>query len=123
LIIRPFVQRIILIITILLLLTIAWIALSGGYNQLPRSLTIGQQVQTTVQLACGLLSLLTVVTCVYWKRLRRIIRLAWIISLILAAGLSSIVWGPPMLKVGLIFVIVASLIAFSIIRLLRIADA
>lgn len=121
--IRSVARRIILISTILLLLTVAWLALSGGISQLPRSVTIGQRVETTVQLACALLSLLSAVTCFYWKRLRRAVRVAWMISLTTAAGLSSIVWGPPMPGVGLAIAAFALLVALAIIWLLRIAVA
>jgi hypothetical protein len=121
--IRSAARRIILISTILLLLAVAWVVLSGGLSQLPRSRTIGQQVETTVQLACGLLSLLSAVTCFYWHRLRRVVRAAWIISLTATAGMSSVVWGPPMLTVGLAFAAGALLVALAIIRLLQFGEA
>ncbi len=90
---------------------------------MPRSLTIGQQIQTTVQLTCGLLSLVSAITCFYWKRLRRFVRIAWMFSFTAAAGLSSLVWGPPMLTVALVFAIVVFFMAIGIMRLLRIAGA
>jgi hypothetical protein len=108
---------------ILLLLAMAWVALSGGLNQLPRSRTIGQRVETAVQLACGLLSLLSAVTCFYWHRLRRPIRAAWAISLTTAAGMSSVVWGPPMLTVGLALAVGALLVALTIIWLLQVGGS
>lgn len=121
--IHPVARLIILISAILLLLAVAWLALSGGISQLPRSVTIGQQVETTVQLACALLSFLSAFTCFYWKRLRRAVRVAWIISLTTAAGLSSIVWGPSMPGVGLAIAAFALLVGLAIIWLLRIAVA
>jgi len=116
-------RRIILISTILLLLVLAWVTFAGGLNQIPRSQTIGQVVETVVQIACGVLSLLIAVTCFYWQKLRRPVRFAWLISLILTAGMSSLVWGPPMLTVGLVFAALAFLVALGIIWLLRIGSA
>lgn len=116
------VRRIILISTILLLLVLAWVTFSEGLNQIPLSRTIGQVVETIVQIACGLLSLLIAVTCFYWQKLRRPVRLTWLISLILTAGMSSVVWGPPMLMLGLVFAVLAFLVAQGIIWLLRVGS-
>jgi hypothetical protein len=74
-----------------------------------------------VQLECGLLSLLTVVTCFRWRRWARPVRTAWSLSLTAAAGLSSLVWGPPMPRLGLLFAAVALLVARTIIWVLRTA--
>ncbi len=116
-------RRIILIGTILFLLVVAWASLAGGLGQLPRSQNIVQRVETTVQLACGLLSLLSAVTCFCWTRLRRAIRAAWIISLTTTAGLSSVAWGPPMLATGLAIAAAALLVALAVSWLLRIGGA
>ena len=121
--IRSVARWIILISTILLLLVVSWLTLSGGLSQLPRSVTIGQRVETAIQLACGLLSLLSAVTCFYGKRWRRAVRSAWLVSLTTTAGLSSIVWGPPMPTVGLVITATALLVGLAIIWLLRIAVA
>jgi hypothetical protein len=121
--IRSAVRRIILMGTVLLLLVVAWFSISGGLDQIPRSQTIGQVVETIVQIACGFLSLLIAVTCFYWQRLRRPVRLAWLISLIATAGISSMVWGPPMLIVGVIFAALAFLVARAIIWLLQVGGA
>ncbi len=121
--IRPIVRRFILISTMLLLLVVAYILLKGGFSQLPRSLTIGQKVETTIQIICGILCLLNVVTCFYWQKWRRPIRTAWIISLTLTAGMSSVVWGPPMLTIGAVFAAVAFFVAIGIIKLSKIGGA
>ena len=72
-----------------------------------------------MQLACGLLSVLSVLTSFLWRRPGPSIRAAWAISLATAAGLSSVVWGPPSLIIGLVFAAGALLLALAIIRLLR----
>ncbi|MCX6168107.1 MAG: hypothetical protein NTX65_02120 [Ignavibacteriales bacterium] len=117
------VRRIILISTILLLFVLAWVSLSGGINQIPRSKTIGQKVETVVQIVFGLFSLLITVTCFYWHKLRRSVRLAWLISFVLTAGISSVVWGPPMLTIGLVCTVLAFLVARGIIFLLDVGNA
>lgn len=65
---RPVVRRILLACATLLLITVAWGTLSGGLHQIPQSRTLGQKVETTAQLACRLLSLLSVLTCFRWRR-------------------------------------------------------
>lgn len=116
---RSVVRRIPLACAALLLMVVAWVALSGGLRQLPRSHTLGQRVETAVQLACGLLSLLTALTRFVWRRTGPSLRAAWAIALATAAGLSSVVWGPPSLTVGLAFAAVALLLALAVIRLLE----
>jgi len=116
---RPSVRRVLLACAVLLLIAVAWMTFSGGLHQVPRSRTLGQRVETTVQLACGLLSAASVLTCFWWRRWGRSVRGAWAISLSAAAGVSSLVWGPPDLIVGLVFAAGALLLALAIIRLLR----
>ena len=113
------VQRVLLAVAMLFLIVLAWQSLSGGIEQISRSRTIGQQFETIVQLACGLLSLLTIVTCFRWHRWGRLIRYAWAISLTLTAGISSLVWGPPMIGVALAFSVIAVLLSLGIFRVLR----
>jgi hypothetical protein len=98
----------------------AWVLFSGGLSQLSRSGTIGQITQTSIQITCGVFTLLILFTCFYMKRLRRLIRTIWIITLMITAGMSSLVWGPPMLLVGLVFATAALLVALAIIWLLKV---
>lgn len=93
--------------------------ISGGLAQLSRSNTLGQRVETTVQIACGALSLLSVLTCFRWRRWRSRVLGAWAISLSTAAGISSVVWGPPSFSVGLVFAAGTALFALAVNRLLR----
>ncbi|MBZ5536261.1 MAG: hypothetical protein LAO31_09925 [Acidobacteriia bacterium] len=120
---RPIVRRVLLASATLLLIAMAWMTLSGGLRQLPRSRTLSQRVETTVQLACGLLSALSVLTCFRWRRWGPAVRGAWAISLTAAAGVSSLVWGPPSLIIGLVFAAGALLLAVAIIWLLRLGLA
>lgn len=81
---------------LLALLAIAYLALAGALRQLGRPLTLGQCIETGMQLASGILALLVMLTPWRGRRLRWPIRAAWAITLAAAAGLSSLVWGPPM---------------------------
>ena len=117
--VRPAVRRVLLVGTTLLLIALAWGTLAGGLRQLPRSLTAGQQAETAVQLACGLLSLLAVLTCFRWRRWATPVRAAWAVCLVAAAGLSSLVWGPPLPLTALLFAAGALILALGIIWALR----
>jgi hypothetical protein len=121
--ISSFAQRIILTIILLVLMVMAWVLFSGGLSQLSRSGTIGQITQTSIQITCGVLTLLIVFTCFYMKLLRRLIRTIWIVTLMITAGMSSFVWGPPMLLVGLVLAAGALLLALAIIWGLKASGA
>jgi len=112
-------RRVLLAVALLFLLLVAWMTLSGGLRQIPRSQTPGQKLETAAQLACGLLSLLAALTSFRLRQWARGVRAAWAASLAVTTGLSSVVWGPPMLAVGLVFTAGALLLALGIIRLLR----
>jgi hypothetical protein len=72
---------------------------------MPRSRTIGQKVETLIQIECGSLEL----ACGAHQLLVDAIGLRPVrlpsgpFSLAAAAGLSSLVWGPPMPLVGVLF--------------------
>jgi hypothetical protein len=116
---RLILRRILLACITLFLLLLAWAALAGGVCQIPHSSTAGQQVETFVQLVCGLLTLLTVVTCFWWHHLASPIRVAWACSLVLTAGLSALVWGPPMPHIALLFAAIVLLVSLAVIWALR----
>jgi hypothetical protein len=112
-------RRILLAATVAVLLLLAWGALSGGIRQISRAGTVGQQVQTAVQLAVGVMSLLVIIAATGRYRWRFRVDVAWAGSLILAAGLSSLVWGPPMPLIALLFSAAALIIALAVLRVLR----
>ena len=103
----------------LVLLVVAYMTLSGGVAQWPRSHSAGQRLETIVQIACGMLSLLTLLTSVWLRGWGRGVRLVWIFALMVTAGLSSLVWGAPSLPVGVVFAVAALLVALAILWLLR----
>jgi hypothetical protein len=99
---------------------LAWGALSGGIRQISRAGTAGQQVQTAAQIAAGVMSLLVIIAAAGRYRWRSRVYVAWAGSLILAAGLSSLVWGPPMPLIALLFSAAALLLALAVLRALRV---
>jgi hypothetical protein len=88
---------------LLLLVVVGGWTLSGALQQLPRVQNFGQRVETAVQLACSLLSLLAVVTCFWRRRWASAARAGWAVSLAATTGLSALVWGPPMPGIALLF--------------------
>jgi uncharacterized membrane protein YhaH (DUF805 family) len=118
--IRAVLRRTLLIGLALLLLAVAWHATMGGIRQLPRATTPGQRVETGIQVLCGLLSVLVILS-VRWRRWADQIRRAWSASFVAAAGLSSLVWGPPMLLVTVAFVIGSVAATWLVVRGLDIA--
>jgi hypothetical protein len=116
---RPVVRHGLLIGTMLFLFWLAWQALSGGFRQMPRSRTIGQKVETLIQIECGLLSLLVVLTSFWGRQWAQPVCSLWSISLAAAAGLSSMVWGPPMPLVGVLFTVTALFVSRAVRLALR----
>jgi len=116
----PRVRQILLVIVCGLLLWLAWIGLSGGLHQLPQSRTPGQMVQTLTQFGFGFFALLSLVTTFRAQRWNPLMLVSWVISLSLAAGLASVVWGGTSLLVGLVSGSVALLIGLGIAWLVRV---
>jgi len=112
------VRRVLCGLAALFLLAFAWWALSGGLRDLRQATTIGQQAETVVRLACSLLSVAVAVTRFRWGAASRPLRIAWVAALAGSVGLSGLVWGPPMLHVALLFVAVALLVAWAVLRAL-----
>lgn len=106
-------------VAMLILLVLVWVAIAGGLRQLPHSHTIGQRVETAVQLASGLLGLLVVLARLRWRRWARSAGFAWAATLGLAAGLSPLVWGPSMPFMALLFAAAALFLALTILRVLE----
>jgi len=116
----PRVRQIFLVIVCVLLLWLAWMGLSGGLHQLSQSRTPGQIVQTLTQFGFGVFALLSVVTTFRAQRWNRLMLVSWVISLSLAAGLASVVWGDTSLWVGLIAGSAALAIGLAIAWLARV---
>jgi hypothetical protein len=115
-------RRVFLGVAVLLLLGLAWLGLSGGIRQFPESTTVGQKAQTLTQFAYGVFALLCVATAFRWRRWARLMRVGWVVSITIAAGLASVVWGETSLTIGLLSGAVACLIAVGIVWLLHVGS-
>lgn len=109
------VRRSLCVCAILLLLGLGWWTTAGGLRNLHQAGTIGQQVETAIQLASGVLCIAAVVTRFWWRPTHRAIRIAWVLTLVTWAGLAALVWGPPMPHIALLFAVVALLLAWVIL--------
>ena len=109
------VRRPLCVAAALLLLALAWWTISGGLRNLAQARSLGQHVETAIQLACGLLGIATVVTRFRWRSLGRAVRIAWVLTLAATLGLSALVWGPPFPLIALLFVALALLGAWLIL--------
>jgi hypothetical protein len=120
---RHLLRRGVLVGAVLVLTAVAGGTLSGALQQLPRAQHLGQQVETAIQFACSLLSLFAVVTCFWQRRWAPAARWGWAVSLATTAGLSALVWGPPMLGITLVFAAGTLLLALALNWALRWAQA
>jgi hypothetical protein len=100
---------------IVLLLGLGWWTFTGGLRNLRQADTLGQHVETVIQLASGLLCIAVVVTRLRWRPWSRPVRIAWLVTLVAWVALSALVWGPPMLHIALLFAVVALLLAAAIL--------
>jgi len=99
----------------LLLLALGWWTLAGGVRNLRQARNIGQQAETGIQLACGLLCVAVVVTRYRWRAWFRPARITWVVTLAAFVGLSALVWGPPQPLIALLFAVVALLVAWALL--------
>ncbi len=108
-------RRLLRVAAVMLLLALAAWTTWGGLRNLRQARSAGQQAETAIQLACGLLGFMVVVTRFRWRALGRPVRIAWVVTLAGFVGLSALVWGPPFPAVALLFVVVALLVAWGMI--------
>lgn len=73
-----------------------------------------------MQLAYGVLGLSCVLTTFWGRRWGPLIQIGWSLSVALAAGLASVVWGGTSLGIGLLSGGAALLIALAMLWLLRV---
>ena len=106
-------------VSIILLLAIAWLALSGGIDQISRSLTSGQLMQTIVQIICGFLSVAVILSTFIGKSWAKSFQHLWTASFVLTAAMSALVWGPAMPIIAMVFGIAAFLVAKWIVWLMN----
>ena len=117
------VARVLFALAILLLLALAYTGIAGGIDQFDQSshseYTVGQIVQTVLQLVFGVLSLACIAVWFWARRWSRAVLVAWAVSLGLAAGLASVAWGRTSIAVGIASGVAALLIAWGVAWLLH----
>jgi hypothetical protein len=119
--ISPGVRRTLLVLIGLFLVWLAWTGLSGGVNQLSQPRTPGQTAQTVTQFCFGLFALLSLVTTFRGRRWNRFMLAGWTVSVTLAAGLASVVWGGTSVLIGIVSGASALLVGLAVAWLLRFA--
>ena len=117
-------SRALVSLAVALFLALAYTGIAGGIDQFDQSshdqYTIGQIVQTVMQLAFGVLSVASIVVW-FWARVRsRPVLIAWALSLGLAGGMAPVVWGHSSVGVGIISGVASLLVAWGIAALLRV---
>lgn len=101
-----------------LLLLLVWNGISGGLREFPRADSLGQQVQTVAQVAYGALAALVLLTTRQSPRLRRGIRVAWVVAVSLAAGIAPVAWGGTGVLTGVVTFVLSIAVASGIVALL-----
>lgn len=110
-----------LVVVGLVLLWLAWTGVTQGVNQMGQSRTPGQVIQTVTQFAFGLFAALSLVTTFWWRRWNRRMLGALIVSLTLAGGLASIIWGGTSILMGCAAGAATLLISLGLAWVLRFA--
>ena len=111
-------RRSLLVLAAVLFLILAWLGLRGGIQQWPESHSLGQKVQTGAQLAYGILSLLAVASVARTAGFTRVVRLSWLVTITIAAGMAPLVWGDGAWGAGLVAGLAALLVGLLILWLL-----
>src|SRR5262245_16088115 len=114
-------RRALLLLVGLLLLLFAWSGLTQGFSQFPESRTRGQTLQTLTQFCFGLFALLSLLSTFWFRRWNTFMLAAWTVSVTLAAGLASVVWGGTSFLIGVVSGAGALLVGLGIAWLLRVA--
>jgi hypothetical protein len=113
------VQRVVLAVALLCLLALAWNGVGGGLGQLGQTTTVGQTIQSTLQIGYGVLSLLSLGTVFLGRRWNRLVRWCWAVCISLAAGFASVVWGDTSPVTGFAAGAAALLVAGAIAGMVR----
>ena len=103
------------------LLGLTWSGVSGGMDQWSESRSRGQVTQTLMQFTFGLFALLSLVTMIWGRRWSRVMGAGLTVSLGLAGGLASVVWGKTSVPIGGIAALASAAIGLGVTWLARVA--
>ena len=118
---RPLLRRVSFVVVALVLLGLGWSGVNGGVDQWGQSRTSGQVAQTLTQFAFGIFALLSLVTMIWGRRWNRVMGASLTVTLALAGGLASVVWGRTSILIGLIAALASAAIGLGITWLARVA--
>jgi hypothetical protein len=118
---RPLLRRVLFVVVALVLLGLAWSGLNGGVDQWRESRTPGQVAQTLTQFAFALFAMLSLVTMIWGRRWNRVMGAALTVSLGLAGGLASVVWGGTSVLIGIVAALASAVVGLGITWLARVA--
>jgi len=118
---RAFPRRVLFVVVALGLLGLTWSGVNGGVDQWRQSQTPGQVAQTLTQFAFALFALLSLVTMTWYRRWNRLMGMGLTVSLGLAGGLASVVWGGTSVPVGIVAALASAVIGLGITWLARVA--
>jgi hypothetical protein len=123
---RGFVRWALVTVSTLCLVAMAWLGISGAIQMLPQPSSVGGIVQGMSQAAYGALSIVCIVTSVWYRRWQIPVFLAWIAMCTFAGGVAPVVWGGTRWQGGLaggaVVLLVTSLVALLMLAGTRGAD-
>jgi len=94
------------------LLFIGYSGITGGLQQLGVTATLGQRLQTAMQLVFGALAVAVLGALVTRRRWTRLLLLAWAAALTIGGGVAPIVWGGSGLLPALAAAVAIALLAW-----------
>ena len=109
------------VVVALSLVALTWSGVSAGVNQWNESRTTGQVAQTLTQFAFALFALLSLVTMFRGRRWNRAMGVGLTVSLGLAGGLASVVWGGTSVPIGIIAALASAAVGLLVAWLARVA--
>ena len=118
---RLLLRRTLFVVVALVLFALTWSGVNGGMDQWGESRSRGQVTQTLTQFAFALFALLSLVTMIWARRWSRVMGAGLTVSLGLAGGLASVVWGGTSVPIGAIAALASAAIGLGITWLARVA--
>ena len=118
---RLLLRRTLFVVIAVVLLALTWSGVNGGMDQWGEARSPEQVTQTLTQFAFALFALLSLVTMIWARRWSRVTGAGLTVSLGLAGGLASVVWGGTSVPIGVIAALASAAIALGITWLARVA--
>ena len=118
---HPGVRQVLTVLTILLLLALAFQGITGGIGQWPQSISAGQYVQSAAQLVYGVCAIFCIATAVRWRQYAAPVQFGFVAACVVAGGFAPVSWGETSYGSGIVAALAALLIASTIVWMLRAA--